>query len=78
MVTPSCDRRSFKPHVESYPTRHTWPLVGARDRLTMAHWRGFWTRAKLGLLRRYLDAFTTASMSLDERLYPDLFGIALE
>lgn len=40
----------------------------------MARYWGFWTRGKLDLLRRYLDAFTTASKSLDERIYLDLFG----
>lgn len=40
----------------------------------MARYWGFWTRGKLDLLRRYLDAFTTASKSQDEILYLDLFG----
>jgi three-Cys-motif partner protein len=40
----------------------------------LARYRGFWTRGKLELLRRYLDAFTTASKSQDEILYLDLFG----
>ncbi|MEY2435804.1 MAG: hypothetical protein QOF97_640 [Acidimicrobiaceae bacterium] len=40
----------------------------------MARYWGFWTRGKLDLLRRYLDAFTTASKTLDERVYLDLFG----
>jgi three-Cys-motif partner protein len=40
----------------------------------VARYWGFWTRGKLDLLRRYLDAFTTASKSLDERVYLDLFG----
>jgi three-Cys-motif partner protein len=36
---------------------------------------GFWTRGKLDLLRRYLDAFTTASsLKANERVYLDLFG----
>ena len=35
---------------------------------------GFWTRGKLDLLRRYLNAFTTASQKADERIYLDLFG----
>lgn len=35
---------------------------------------GFWTRGKLGILRNYLDAFTTASKSAGERLYFDLFA----
>src|SRR5437879_3203736 len=43
-------------------------------RLTLARYWGFWTRGKLDLLRRYLDAFTTASKSLEERIYLDLFG----
>ena len=40
----------------------------------MARYWGFWTRGKLDLLRRYLDAFTTASNSQGEILYLDLFG----
>lgn len=40
----------------------------------MARYWGFWTRGKLDLLRRYLDAFTTASKSQEEILYLDLFG----
>lgn len=40
----------------------------------MARYWGFWTRGKLDLLRRYLDAFTTASKSQDEIIYLDLFG----
>lgn len=40
----------------------------------MARYWGFWTRGKLDLLRRYLDAFTTASKSQGEILYIDLFG----
>lgn len=40
----------------------------------MARYWGFWTRGKLDLLRRYLDAFTTASKSQSEILYLDLFG----
>src|SRR5262245_23654161 len=40
----------------------------------MARYWGFWTRGKLDLLRRYLDAFTTASKSQREILYLDLFG----
>lgn len=35
---------------------------------------GFWTKEKLDLLRRYLDAFTTASKSQKEILYFDLFA----
>lgn len=35
---------------------------------------GFWTKEKLDLLRRYLDAFTTASKSQKEILYLDLFA----
>lgn len=40
----------------------------------MARYWGFWTRGKLDLLRRYLNAFTTASSGQSERLYLDLFG----
>lgn len=40
----------------------------------MARYWGFWTRGKLDVLRRYLDAFTTASKSQDELIYLDLFG----
>lgn len=40
----------------------------------MARYWGFWTRGKLDILRRYLDAFTTASKSRDEIIYLDLFG----
>jgi len=40
----------------------------------MARYWGFWTRGKLDLLRRYLDAFTTASKGQPEILYLDLFG----
>lgn len=40
----------------------------------MARAWGFWTRGKLDILRNYLDAFTTASQSADERLYFDLFA----
>ncbi len=35
---------------------------------------GFWTRGKLDILRRYLEAFTTASKSADERVYIDAFA----
>jgi three-Cys-motif partner protein len=35
---------------------------------------GFWTKGKLEILRNYLDAFTTASKSVGERLYFDLFA----
>lgn len=35
---------------------------------------GFWTRGKLDVLRRYLDAFTTASKSTSERIYLDAFA----
>lgn len=35
---------------------------------------GFWTRGKLDVLRRYLDAFTTASQSTSERIYLDTFA----
>jgi three-Cys-motif partner protein len=40
----------------------------------MPRYWGFWTRGKLDLLRRYLDAFTTASKSQSEILYLDFFG----
>jgi three-Cys-motif partner protein len=40
----------------------------------VARYWGFWTRGKLDLLRRYLDAFTTASKGVDERIYLDVFG----
>lgn len=42
----------------------------------MARYWGFWTRGKLDLLRRYLDAFTTAAKfkSGGEIVYLDLFG----
>ncbi len=40
----------------------------------MARYWGFWTRGKLDLLRRYLDAFTTAAKSQREIIYLDLFG----
>lgn len=40
----------------------------------MARYWGFWTRGKLDLLRRYLDAFTTASKGQREIIYLDLFG----
>lgn len=35
---------------------------------------GYWTRGKLDILRRYLDAFTTASKSTSERIYIDTFA----
>ncbi|MFN2569312.1 MAG: three-Cys-motif partner protein TcmP [Candidatus Dormibacteria bacterium] len=35
---------------------------------------GYWTRGKLDVLRRYLDAFTTASKNVSERIYLDLFA----
>jgi three-Cys-motif partner protein len=36
---------------------------------------GFWTRCKLELLERYLDAFTTATKhKVDKTVYLDLFG----
>lgn len=35
---------------------------------------GYWTQGKLDILRRYLDAFTTASKSASERIYLDLFA----
>lgn len=35
---------------------------------------GFWTKGKLDVLRRYLDAFTTASKKANERIYLDAFA----
>jgi three-Cys-motif partner protein len=35
---------------------------------------GYWTRGKLDVLRRHLDAFTTASKGVSERIYLDLFA----
>ena len=35
---------------------------------------GFWTLGKLDVLRRYLDAFTTASKTTSERIYLDAFA----
>lgn len=36
---------------------------------------GYWTRGKLDLLRRYLDAFTTTTKyKVDERIYIDAFA----
>ncbi len=40
----------------------------------MARYWGFWTVHKLDLLRRYLEAFTTASKSSPKTIYLDLFG----
>ena len=41
----------------------------------MTRYWGFWTRGKLELLRRYLDAFTTTTKNkATERLYLDIFG----
>ena len=40
----------------------------------MARQWGFWTKGKLDILRDYLDGFTTASKSLHEILYFDLFA----
>ncbi len=40
----------------------------------MPRYWGFSTRGKLDLLRRYLDAFTTASKAQPEIVYLDLFG----
>ena len=40
----------------------------------MPRYWGFWTRGKLDLFRDYLDAFTTASKSVPEVVYLDLFG----
>jgi three-Cys-motif partner protein len=47
--------------------------VGSED--GGARYWGFWTRGKLDLLRRYLNAFTTTTKNkASERLYLDLFG----
>ena len=35
---------------------------------------GFWTEAKLDILSAYLPAFATASRSVDELIYLDLFA----
>ena len=35
---------------------------------------GFWTRGKLDILRRYLNAFTTATKKSSERIYIDAFA----
>jgi three-Cys-motif partner protein len=41
----------------------------------VARYWGFWTRGKLELLRRYLDAFTTTTKNKStERIYLDVFG----
>ena len=40
----------------------------------MARAWGFWTRGKLEILTNYLNAFTTASKSVNERIYLDLFA----
>ncbi len=40
----------------------------------MARTWGFWTRGKLDVLRRYLDAYTTATKSVDHRIYLDAFA----
>lgn len=40
----------------------------------MARAWGYWTRGKLDVLRRYLDAYTTASKGLPERIYLDAFA----
>ncbi len=46
----------------------------SRSRDVTRYW-GFWTRGKLELLRRYLDAFTTTTKNkATERLYLDIFG----
>ncbi len=44
----------------------------------MARTWGFWTRGKLEILRRYLDAFTTASKCSPTRIYVDLFAGGLD
>lgn len=40
----------------------------------MARAWGYWTRGKLDVLRRYLDAYTTASKGVSERIYFDAFA----
>ncbi len=44
----------------------------------MARAWGYWTRGKLDVLRDYLDAFTTASGSVSERIYLDAFAGEVE
>ena len=39
---------------------------------------GYWTTGKLDVLRAYLDAFTTASSSSQERIYIDAFAGEVE
>jgi three-Cys-motif partner protein len=39
---------------------------------------GYWTRGKLDILRRYLDAFTTATTKSPERIYIDAFAGQVE
>src|SRR5271170_127878 len=63
-----------------------WPRTrwGAARRNTRSRHRlshlvarswGFWTRYKLELLQRYLDAFTTTTKNLSSKaVYLDLFG----
>ncbi|WP_419920035.1 three-Cys-motif partner protein TcmP [Candidatus Poriferisocius sp.] len=38
----------------------------------------FWTKGKLDVLRRYLDAYTTATKSVSERIYLDAFAGELD
>lgn len=40
----------------------------------MARTWGFWTRAKLNILEKYLNAFLIASKGVDERVYLDAFA----
>ena len=35
---------------------------------------GYWTRGKLDILERYLDAFTTTKFKSSERIYLDAFA----
>jgi three-Cys-motif partner protein len=37
-------------------------------------WGGYWTEAKLDILRKYLAAFTTASQRAGAKVYLDLFA----
>lgn len=63
-----------RPAAENLTGAHTTRcLIGGPFEVAGRPW-GFWTRAKLGILSAYLDAFTTASKSRPERLYLDLFA----
>ena len=44
----------------------------------MARMWSFWTKGKLDVLRRYLDAYTTATKSVSERIYLDAFAGELD